>query len=143
MSIFLQHKRLPVIITVIVICIVVFTTCIDKKTDEINAERKVTFEQFAGADKCAGCHKDIYEKHLHNSHFLTSQKAGEKYIRGSFEKGKNSYAYDSHVVVGLEKRDSGLFQVVYVDGKEQFAAKFDISFGSGNKRTDISLLAGE
>ncbi|MGK2863497.1 MAG: multiheme c-type cytochrome [Chitinophagaceae bacterium] len=105
----------------------------NEKTGSPAYERKVNFSQFAGSSACAGCHKDIYKKHLQTGHFLSSQPALEKYIRGSFEKGKNKFSYSPVSEIVMEKRDSGLFQVLYQNGEEKRAMHFDIVTGSGAK----------
>ena len=93
----------------------------------------VTRDQFAGSESCAHCHKKIFESHIHTAHYLTTRPASEKYIKGSFHPGRNSFAYDSGMVVVMEKRDSGLFQVGYYKGVEKIARRFDIVVGSGSK----------
>ena len=94
------------------------TKCIGKEKDKKEAEEKgkiqetgklpnyinkVHFEQFAGSATCAACHKDIYKKHVKTGHYLTSQPALEKYIRGSFKKGENTFAYSPFTHVSMEK----------------------------------------
>lgn len=91
------------------------------------------FDQFAGSASCANCHKDIYEKHKQTGHYLTSGPAEEKYIKGSFEKGKNVYAYTPSIVLAMEKKGSHFYQVVYFKGEEKKAMRFDIVTGSGQK----------
>ena len=46
---------------------------------------------FAGSESCAGCHKDIYNSHIHTAHYLTTRPALQQYIKGSFETGKNEF----------------------------------------------------
>ena len=43
--------------------------------------------------------------------------------------------YDSITKVVIEKRDSGLYQVLYINGKETEARSFDIQFGIRNAQT--------
>ena len=107
-----------------------------EKQDDIAATTdtsKINFQQFAGSATCANCHKKIYESHVHTSHFLTSRPADEKYIKGSFVKGKNIYPYYPGLFVAMEKRDSGMYQVAYSKGVERLARRFDIVMGSGAK----------
>jgi hypothetical protein len=126
--------------------VVVLIKCIGREEDDKEKEtgkkekqaayiKKVRFEQFAGSAACANCHKDIYLKHIETAHYRTSQPALEKYIRGSFERGKNIYTYSftPSVILGMEKRDSGFFQVVYQNYKEIVALHFDVVTGSGAK----------
>jgi hypothetical protein len=139
-----RYHRSKLIISVITLSVFLFTTCINtekKKEEPVGRQRladgaaattsKITHEQFAGSASCAGCHKDIYTKHLNTAHYLTSRIATEQSILGSFEPGQNLYAFNSDVAVIMEKRDSGLFQVEYVNGVQKRIARFDVTIGSG------------
>ena len=136
----IRYKRSAIVIFIIVSCVFVLTKCIGKEKSKEEKEteptayiKKNNFRQFIGSAACADCHKDIYEKHVKTGHYLTSQPALEKYIRGSFKPGKNTYAYSHSTVVAMERRDSGLYQVVYHNDEEKKALRFDIVTGSGAK----------
>ena len=131
-----NHKRAAFIILLSAIGVFISIRCMNNDSDQKSQNNntlahKDDFKLFAGSATCANCHKDIYEKHLKTAHFLTSTPAFEKYIKGSFEPGKNAYAFNEFVKVVMEKRDSGLFQVEYVRGVEKRAKRFDMSIGSG------------
>lgn len=146
MNVSIGKSRLPLVICLLVFCVLVLVNCIgndrekrvkstptDTTQDAMPYSRKVHFGQFAGSSSCAGCHKEIYVKHVKTGHYLTSQPALEKYIRGSFKKGENTYAYSAITTLAMEKRDSGIYQVVYQNGEEKHALRFDIVTGSGAK----------
>src|SRR5206468_3484039 len=59
----------------------------------------------------------------------------KKDIIGSFSSGQNSFSYNPQTKIVMEDRDSGLFQVVYVDGKETEADRLDITFGAKHAQT--------
>ncbi|MEO6869981.1 MAG: cytochrome c3 family protein [Ginsengibacter sp.] len=101
------------------------------KTRNEEYQRKINFQLFAGAATCANCHKDIYDKHIHNAHYLTSQPAFEKYIKGSFDVPDNSFSFSPAVEIKMEKRKDGYYQVEYKQGIETKAKRFDIVVGSG------------
>jgi hypothetical protein len=139
---FISSRRSALVIFLIISCFFVLIQCInngEKKKEEKEKntvkfdDRNVNFKQFAGAATCIKCHKAIYESFIHTSHFLTSQPASEKYIKGSFEKGKNIFPFNDHLYVSMEERDSGLYQVAYLRGVEKVAKRFDIVTGSGAK----------
>lgn len=88
---------------------------------------------FAGSQACANCHKDVYEKHLHTAHYLTSQPGTAQYIKGSFDTGKNEFNYSDSVKVVMKKESNSFFQVQYVNGKQRRKESFDIVVGSGTK----------
>ena len=130
---FLQgHHKTAIVISLTVLCIFLLTRCVndsEKKKEAIQDN----FKKYAGPDVCANCHKDIYEKHLHTEHHLTSAPSTGKNIEGSFAPGKNVFAFDAVTNVTMEKRDSGFYQVAYQEGKEITKARIDIVFGSGRK----------
>ncbi len=100
---------------------------------QLSGSTETRYEDFAGSQQCAACHQEIFDSHLLTAHHLTGQPADKKFIKGSFEKGKNSYWYSPLIEVAMEKRDSGLFQVAYYKGEEKKAMRFDIVMGSGAK----------
>lgn len=126
------YRRSLLIVTSITLCVFVMVRCMNgNDTKEKDNGNRVNFEDFAGTQKCAGCHKTIYETHVKTAHALTAQPAEEKFISGSFAEGQNTYAYSPDISLAMEKRDSGLFQVVYLRGEEKKAMRFDMVIGSG------------
>lgn len=102
-------------------------------TDSQPEKAQDAFTQFAGSETCAGCHKDIYEKHLLTEHHLTTAPATASNILGSFTTGKNVFAFDPLSRVAMEKRGNEFYQVEYRGEKEVRKEKFDIVVGSGRK----------
>ena len=127
----MHHQRSLIIVTIIFLGVFLISQCINKSDDKPADIKNTVTEQFAGSAVCADCHKKIYEHHVQTAHYLTSRPASEKYIKGSFDSGKNVYSYNNSVVVALEKRDSGFYQVEYFRGIEKKARRFDIVIGSG------------
>jgi len=117
----------------LILSVLLLVQCIDRQAKPVKKEDKLNYEQFAGSESCASCHKNIYESHIHTPHYLTTRPASAEYILGSFEPGKNRYAYDSNVVVVMEKSDSGYYQVGYFKGHPGISKRFDIVVGSGSK----------
>src|SRR5579859_2030088 len=115
------YQRSLMLIILIISTVVFLANCIsgenDKKngntakTTKLPAVKAIKYEDFAGSATCINCHKSICEKYGHTAHYLTTRPASEKYIKGSFQTGKNLFRYDSGRVVVMEKRDSGLYQV--------------------------------
>lgn len=77
------------------------------------------FDQFAGSASCQKCHKQIYDSFVLTSHIKTSEPSSEKNILGSFQPGKNIFHYRPGLYVSMEKTDSGLYQVEYVDSVQK------------------------
>lgn len=127
----IRYRRTFATLFIMGISVTILSRC--SNGNQTKKDAVVSYEQFAGSDKCAGCHKEIYEKHLKTAHYLTSDIATEKSVSGSFKEGLNSFAFNGDHQVKMESRDSGLFQVEYMEGVEKKARKFDIAVGSGTK----------
>jgi hypothetical protein len=125
----LQYRKKLIVISGIVVSVLLLTKCAGKKTEQ--ATHDISFKAYAGAEKCMSCHKEIFDNHIKTAHYLTGRPADEQTVMGSFEKGKNVHAYSPELFVAMEKRDSGLFQVVYFRGEEKMAMKFEMTIGSG------------
>lgn len=138
-------RRSTIITLIIVSFIFILTTCVEqeKKRDPAAAPVKnIFFDEFAGSEKCAGCHRDVFKDHLKTGHFSTSQPATAKAIMGSFKQGSNKFFYSPDLAVAMEKRDSGFYQVVYYKGIEQKALKFDVIIGSGTRGQSFTYWEG-
>lgn len=140
-------KKLRIII-IIVIAVAFFSKCIDTadKDKQVNIVNN-SGEQFAGSAACANCHREIFDHFTHTAHSFTSQPASEETIKGSFARGENLFSYSYYSKVGMEKRDSGLYQVEYDKNfTEKGSFRFDIVIGSGTRgqsylyRKDKSLF---
>lgn len=133
----LRYSRQYLIIFTVIACVFLLSTCMnnEEKADELPSAPQqssaTAFSDFAGSQSCAGCHKDIYKTHLNTAHFLTSAEATDSTILGSFEPGKNEYAFSRNALIRMEKRDSGHFQVSYEDGIEKRVRRMDMVVGSG------------
>lgn len=88
---------------------------------------------YAGSAACITCHKSIYDSFIGTAHYMTSRAAAEKFIKGSFEEGKNRFAYNQFIEVRMEKRDSVFFQTAYINGAPSHSESMDIVVGSGRK----------
>ena len=127
----IRYPRSTITIFVLVICVAITTKCTSNKNDEPVVIKNTFGQQFAGSASCANCHKNIYDKHIHTAHYLTSRMGEEKYIRGSFDKGKNFFVFNNSAVVAMEKRKGGFYQVEYYGDLEKKAHSMDIVVGSG------------
>jgi len=85
--------------------------------------------QFAGSATCVSCHKNVSDDYLHSAHFQTSRLASPASVPGSFAPGSNIVKYNDSISVIMEKRDGGLYQACYVNGKLTQLQPFNIVFG--------------
>lgn len=127
------YRRSAITILIIVLIVFLLIKCIDKESKKVVVVRDSEGKEFAGSAVCANCHKGIYDTHIATAHYLTSRPAVETYIRGSFEKGKNAFAFSETVKIAMEKRDENFYQVEYDNGLEVKNRRFDIVVGSGTK----------
>jgi hypothetical protein len=129
----MHNRRTILFISIITLCIIVFNRCINN-----NPQKKVEItnsngQQYVGSEACRTCHKDICDSFNKTVHHLTSGIANKDYIKGSFEKDEDTFVYNDSMKVVMEERQAGLFQVAYLNGKEEEAQRFDIVIGSGKK----------
>ncbi len=139
----IKYRSFTITLGIIAGCLLFLTQCINNqkdKTGEMFTAR--AFAAYAGSASCAGCHKSIYENHTGTAHFHTSEIAAEKNIKGNFDTGKNTFAYNSGGMIAMEKRPGGFFQVAYVNGTEKKKERFDITIGSGTKGQSYASWVG-
>lgn len=127
------YRRTYLYLLCLVSAVFLLTRCIPGNKEKSKAKDEVGFEEFAGSATCMSCHSDIYKSHLNTAHFKTSSIADGNTILGSFEEGKNQFSFNPSVMVRMEKRTDGFYQVEYVNGREKKARRFDISVGSGTR----------
>lgn len=109
------------------------TRCMDGEKAASAPLTKTSFSDFAGSASCISCHKDIYDQHIRTAHFNSSSPASASSIKGSFAEGSNSFFFNPHVKMLMEKRDSGFYQVEYFDNQERKARRFDVTVGSATR----------
>ena len=131
MNITFANKRLFIVTTIIVASIAVFTKCTDNGQQLKSGIKNLKGQEYAGTASCRNCHRAIYDSFITTRHHLESGPASEENIKGSFSINENILSLDSNKRVVMEKRAGGLYQVAYVNGKEQQAERFDIVIGTG------------
>ncbi|HTI07562.1 MAG TPA: multiheme c-type cytochrome [Puia sp.] len=124
------YQRWLAIIGSIVFIVVFFATCMHPSSGADQPDPRG--EAYAGAAACLKCHKPVCDAYAFAAHERTSALATRDAIPGSFTPPGNRFSYGPGLDVNMVQRDSGLFQVTTVDGKEE-AHPFDIVVGSGRK----------
>lgn len=133
-------QRTLLILGAITIVIVILSRCMNA-ADKLPSD--IRGEAYAGAATCVKCHKDLSVSYAHNAHGLTSKPAVDQQILKVFAPDSNTFYFNEHQKVVIEKRTGGIFQVAYIDGKEVRAQKFDIAFGSGEKAFTYAYWQGK
>src|ERR1700676_558640 len=132
----LRKIKLYRIVIVIIVALIYLGTTM---CDSLNKDRPLTEikhpkgKAFAGSETCKNCHRDIFESHLHTSHYLTSGPATPAKVLGSFEDGSNMYYLNNFLKVGMFKTSDTMIQVGYIEDREVLRKPIDIVIGSGRK----------
>lgn len=124
----MKIKKAFIVISIICCLLYVFVSCMDAG---VSPKTDARGKAYAGSETCKSCHQPVFDSYQHNEHYRTSWPVHE--FPKDILVSSDSFTYNEHVKVLIEHRDSGIFQVAYVDGKETLAKRFDIGFGSGEK----------
>jgi len=95
-------------------------------------------DAYAGSEKCVNCHKSVSSSYAHTAHFLSTRIASEASVIGSFSKDSNELFVNDSTRMKMEKRDSGLYQVLYVNNKQVTARRFDLVMGAVKGQTYLN-----
>jgi predicted CXXCH cytochrome family protein len=90
---------------------------------------------YAGGQACRQCHQAIADSVLLSAHFNATVETSEDNIQGDTRPGYNEFVYTDSTKLAVEKRDSGFYQVLYINGTQIEAHRMDISFGNRNAQT--------
>lgn len=131
---FRRYRYTGAIVILIVVVAIIFSQCVDKQPEETTQiSGDFRGPAYAGAASCQKCHSAIHSSYLAAAHTISSANASVSSIKGSFDPAKNTYRYRDNVEVRMEKRDSGLFQVAYMNNQQRGAFPFGTVIGSGRK----------
>src|SRR6185437_11444220 len=117
----LRYHRFTTAVVILIAGIFLLAQCIVSASTKTEIAKSSEFLQYAGSEACISCHKNIYDSHIHTAHYLTSRPATDQYILGSFDFGKNIFAFSKDTMVKLEKRDHSYYPVASLYGVEKLA----------------------
>ncbi len=92
---------------------------------------------YSGSQSCITCHQTVHQSALQTAHYKATAPASVENGLGNFTDGQNVFQYDATTQLKMEKRHDSLYQVLYKNGKEVAAYKFDIVFGGQNAQTAV------
>lgn len=125
---------MKVFLSLLVISIFFFVRCIDREKKKIQDDQaRNGYAQYAGSAACAGCHKDIYQTHIHTAHYLTSAASDTANVKGSTQPGSNRFYYDPGVYIDVTQSRDSFYQVEYAGGSARAYAPMNITVGSGKR----------
>ena len=90
---------------------------------------------YAGSATCIRCHKSNSSSYTHTAHFLSTRVADDHSVSGSFAMDSNELAINDTTRLLMEKRNTGLYQVLYLNNKEISAQRFDLVMGAVKGQT--------
>jgi hypothetical protein len=126
-----KYRKSLCLISALCLSIIFLSRCINKR-ESFNDPRG---RAFAGSVACRQCHQAIYDTILRGAHFNATMEASKQNIRGNLNTGHNEFVYDKNTKVVIEDRDSGIYQVLYINDIEKKAYRLDITFGIRNAQT--------
>ena len=134
-------KRLTVTLTAIGLLVILFSQCMDSGTDQ-GHELVASDTSRAGMSTCIQCHKAVYDNYLLSPHQKTSSLVKGNDLLEANHANLNSFAFDDHLKINIEKTDSGSYQVAYGDGERLLSRRFDVAFGSGKDAITFASWRG-
>ncbi|KIO52239.1 cytochrome c3 family protein [Flavobacterium hibernum] len=117
-----------------IVVLVAFLTSCKNESDEYIDPRGT---DYAGSESCIQCHQTQYEMASKSSHFKATAPAISGNVLGDFDKGNHTFIYDKNTKLVMEKRNDSLYQVLYKNGKEVEAHRFEIVFGTKHAQTSV------
>jgi hypothetical protein len=120
----IQHKKSLVLLSVLCMAVLLLSRC--ESSEIISNDPRGP--GFAGSAACKKCHSAEYDAYIASTHFNSTQPDSIKTTQGSFK-------FNDSTQVLVQKRDSGLYQIAYVNGKETEAHRMDIAFGLKHAQT--------
>ncbi len=107
------------------------------------AEPKVERPPLAGPDRCATCHREIYQGYRKTNHAKTCREIVESEVPNGFTKGKNQFQ-SPHANVAFEMIQQGknYFQTAISKtprGEQRTTSRIDLVLGAGGVADDVFL----
>lgn len=125
-------KKASILFTIVVL-IAFLTSCKNESDNYIDPRGT----DYAGSESCIQCHQTQYDMALKSSHFKATAPAILGNVLGNFDKGDHVFIYDKNTKLVMEQRNDSLYQVLYKNGKEVEAHRFEIVFGAKHAQTSV------
>lgn len=126
----MPYRKIITIISIISAMIIFFCRCFQPDS---NTGKDPRGPQFAGAQTCINCHKDIYTSYVHSNHYKTSAAANNDSLQKLVAYGKDKFYFNDSSYVHMGKEGDSWVQSYFVAGRKVDSGRFDIAFGSGEK----------
>jgi 3D (Asp-Asp-Asp) domain-containing protein len=140
----MRQRRLVLLMFLVSVLVIVIVQCKQVQHDDLRGVA------YAGSATCVKCHKDISSSYAHNAHFKTSKitegdssNTQRSSIADLLKLPTSEFIFNTGTRVGIEKRNGGLYQVAYINGKEVKAERTDVVFGSGHRAFTFGFWFGD
>jgi hypothetical protein len=127
-----MRNRKTILVAILISAIFFFTRCFQEQASDPRGS------SYAGSEKCVSCHQAVFSSYIHKAHFLSTRVASEISVDGPFTKDSNALYVNDSTLMKMEKRDSGLYQVLYIKNREVIARRFDLVMGCVKGQTYLS-----
>ncbi|RYY52803.1 MAG: hypothetical protein EOO09_20230 [Chitinophagaceae bacterium] len=132
----MPHRKSLLVISLLSVLTVVFLRCGGPRVPPDPRGK-----YYAGAESCMGCHKDIGESYMHNTHYRTSGSITAGGLDSFFHLASLSYLYQDSGRVTAASRNGSYFQdLAYPEGgsglpgqRQSVSAPIEFAIGSGDK----------
>jgi hypothetical protein len=125
-----MDKRIIILLVSIAIIVFLLANCMQTQPSP-----DPRGEGYAGSAKCLSCHQAIATSYTHTAHFISTRVADTNSVEGDFSKDSNLLVINDTTQIMMEKRDSGLYQVLYVNNRLVKERRFDLTMGSSLVQT--------
>ena len=120
------QRRFVLLIFILAAIVIVIVQC-----TQISEKLDSRGPAFAGSTTCKSCHQGVNDSYIHTAHFNTSKFLTGNGATDSLNIPEGEFVFNEKTRMGIEKRDSGLFQIAYLNGAEAKAERTDFVFGAG------------
>jgi hypothetical protein len=126
----MQQSRIIIVTGLLAALVFSFSRCFHDNSSAANDPRG---EQYAGAEACTGCHRNIAGSYAHSNHYKTSSGINSDSLKKLIAPSADRFYFTDTGYIGIEEKNSALFQTLFSNGQPSVSEKFDISFGSAEK----------
>jgi len=120
-----MHRKKISLIGMIVLGILLFSRCLQSGAHNHDPRG----DAYAGSAACIKCHRQTVNSYFHTAHYHSASIASPDAIAGSFSAGSNTFVMNDTTRIVMERRQGIPYQVLYVNGRQRRAERFDIVFG--------------
>ena len=123
------------VISLMVLCIYLGTTVCNptgNKYEKVSTTVYGPNEDYVGSQSCISCHKAIYDGYTTTPHYNTSALVDASKFNKTYT-NTDSVFYKAKLFISVHKKEDGIYQTAYSDGRMAASHPMDVVIGSGQK----------